>query len=88
VDIAYIALMIPFAGIALGAFGIWAGHKQEMIKKQAEIEASRAKQNAGANHELEQRLRVLERIITDKGYDVSQQIEDLRDETKKLEEMN
>lgn len=86
--IEYIALMIPFAGIALGAFGIWSSHKQEMIKKEAEIAASNAERYSGINHELEQRVQVLERIITDRGYDLSQQIEGLRDEPEKLEEMN
>jgi hypothetical protein len=31
-------------------------------------------------HDLEDRVRVLERIVTDKGYDVATQIEALRDQ--------
>ena len=86
--IEYIAIFIPFAGIGLGAFGMWIGHKQQMLKKQIKLEEAKAAQFDGMGQELEQRVRVLERIITDKGYDVSQQIEDLRDDPKKLEEMN
>ena len=85
--IEYIALLIPFAGIALGAFGIWTTHQQKMMKEQAKISAEKAAQYAVTNNELEQRVRVLERIVTDKGFDVSMQIEDLRDEPKQ-EELN
>jgi hypothetical protein len=48
-----------------------------------------AAQRASQTAELEDRVRVLERIITDRGYDVATQIEALRDtrvETRKLEE--
>jgi len=84
--IEYIALMIPFAGLAIGGFAIWTNHQQKMMDKQAVISAEKAAQYAVGNRELEQRVRVLERIITDKGFDVSMQIEDLRDaaETKEL----
>ena len=44
-----------------------------------------AAENAELRHSLstvENRLRVLERIVTDKGYDVATQIEALRDTTK------
>lgn len=48
--------------------------------------AEKAAQYAAQTEHLEQRVRVLERIVTDKGFDVSQQIDDLRDEptTKEL----
>ncbi|HYD25999.1 MAG TPA: hypothetical protein VEB68_14525, partial [Croceibacterium sp.] len=41
--------------------------------------AEKAAQYAASNQELEDRVRVLERIVTDKGYDVATQIEALRD---------
>ncbi len=47
--------------------------------------AEKAAQYAAHTEHLEQRVRVLERIVTDKGFDVSQQIEDLRDEPKTKE---
>lgn len=84
--IEYIALMIPFAGIGIAFFAIWTSHQQKMMDKQARISAEKAAQYAAGKSELEQRVRVLERIVTDKGFDVSMQIEDLRDgpETKEL----
>lgn len=85
-DITYIALMIPFAGIALGAFAVWTDHQRKVLDKQAEMSAEKAAQYAASNQKLEQRVQVLERIVTDKGFDLSMQIEDLRDEpqTKEL----
>lgn len=84
--IEYIAFMIPFAGIALGAFAVWTDHQRKVLDKQAEISAEKAAQYAASNQKLEQRVQVLERIVTDKGFDLSMQIEDLRDEpqTKEL----
>jgi len=67
-------------------------HKRNMKFKEKQLEvmgnetAEKAAQYAAHTERLEQRVRVLERIVTDKGFDVSQQIEDLRDapETKEL----
>lgn len=83
--IEYIALMIPFAGIGIAFFAIWTNHQQKMVDKQSKISAEKAAQYAANNQQLEQRVRVLERIITDKGFDVSMQIDDLRDDTKTKE---
>lgn len=64
--------------------------KIELEKKKLETlghqTAEKAAQYAAHTERLEQRVRVLERIITDKGFDVSMQIEDLRNEpeTKEL----
>lgn len=77
--IEYIAMMIPFAGIGIAFFAIWTNHRQKMIDKQSEISAEKAAQYVASNQKLEQRVRVLERIITDKGADIAEQIEDLRD---------
>jgi len=85
--IEYIALMIPFAGIGIAFFAIWTNHQQKMMDKQAAISAEKAAQYAVGNNQLEQRVRVLERIVTDKGFDVSMQIEDLR-ETSETKDLN
>ena len=45
-------------------------------------DAEKAAQYATNNADLEERVRVLERIVTDKGYDVASQIEALRDARK------
>jgi hypothetical protein len=52
---------------------------------QAQQTAEKAAQYATSNKELEDRVRVLERIVTDGGYDVATQIEALRD-TRRVEE--
>ncbi|MFN3725405.1 MAG: hypothetical protein ACK4SZ_03780 [Allosphingosinicella sp.] len=66
--------------------GIWADiHKRRLKFKERELElmshntAEKAAQYAAHTERLEQRVRVLERIITDKGVDVADQIEALRD---------
>ena len=84
--IEYIGLLIPFAGMAIGVFAIWTNHQQKMMDKQSTISAEKAAQYVAANQDLEQRVRVLERIVTDRGFDVSTQIENLRgeQETKEL----
>ena len=91
--IEYIGVMIPIIaivmGISLGFFGVWTQHKQKIAKLQMEATAQntaeKAAQYAASNKELEDRVRVLERIVTDKGYDVATQIEALRD-TRRVEE--
>ncbi len=85
--IEYLALLIPFAGIGVGVFAIWTSHQQKILKMQSEISAEKAAQYAVSNKQLEQRVRVLERIVTDKGFDVAGQIESLRDEPE-VKELN
>jgi uncharacterized protein with GYD domain len=55
------------------------------MQMQAQQTAEKAAQYATSNKELEDRVRVLERIVTDGGYDVATQIEALRD-TRRVEE--
>ncbi len=82
-----VAIMAVF-GIPLLA--IWTKHKEKAAAMQvsttAEATAEKAAQYASQVQALEDRVRVLERIVTDKGYDVATQIEALRDERRVLEE--
>ena len=73
-----LALLIPLAPFLLGAFVIWTRHQQKMADAQAQAPQVDDRQ-AAYTRELEDRIRVLERIVTDKGYDVATQIEALRD---------
>ena len=78
--------LIPFFAIAM-VFGIpmlaiWTKHRKDVMEVQARTTAERAAQYAASNKELEDRVRVLERIVTDKGYDVATQIEALRDQRR------
>ena len=68
-------LMIPI-------IAIWTSHQRKMAKMQMQAAAEKAAQYATQNTQLEDRMRVLERIVTDKGYDVATQIEALRDARK------
>ncbi|MCJ8189990.1 hypothetical protein MUY73_01360 [Sphingomicrobium aestuariivivum] len=55
------------------------GLKQRKMEIEAEQTAEKAAQYAVSNHELEQRVRVLEQIVTDGGAHTAAQIEALRD---------
>ena len=77
-----LALLIPLAPFLLGGFAIWTRHQTKMHEAQIKATAENAAQYASRNTELEDRVRVLERIVTDKGYDVASQIEALRDARK------
>ena len=72
-------ILIPLAPFILGGFVIWSKHQQRMIEKQSEMTAEKAAQYAAHTERLEERVRVLERTITDKGVDVADEIEKLRD---------
>ena len=72
-------VLIPLAPFLLGGFAIWSKHQQKMIEKQSEMTAEKAAQYAAQTERLEARVRVLERIATDKGVDLSDEIEKLRD---------
>jgi len=74
-----IFVLIPLAPFLLGGLVIWTRHSRRMAELRANDTAERAAQYATRNQSMEERLRVLERIVTDKGYDVATQIEALRD---------
>ncbi len=86
-------IMIPILGIVFGCtipvVAIWAKHKQKLAQMQinstAEHTAEKAAQYASQVQQLEDRVQVLERIVTDRGYDVATQIEALRD-TREVEQ--
>ena len=65
-------------------FAIYMGHRNKIAKLQitstAENTAEKAAQYASKVQQLEDRVQVLERIITDRGYDIATQIEALRDQ--------
>jgi hypothetical protein len=84
-------VFVPLAPFILGGFALWMRHQRRMFEHQraltdstAHASAEKAAQYAAHNQQLEERVRVLERIVTDKGYDVAAQIEALRD-TKRVD---
>lgn len=66
-------------GIGFAAFSTWMKHKEKMGQLLATETAEKAAQYAAHTERLEQRVRVLERIVTDRGVDVADEIEKLRD---------
>lgn len=72
-------ILIPLAPFILGGFAIWSRHKQKELELMSQSNTEKAAQYAAQNQRLEQRVQVLERIITDKSSSLSDAIEDLRD---------
>ena len=81
-DAGILALSNPIFAMLIPISAIWTRHRQKIAEMQMQTTAEKAAQYATHNSELEERLRVLERIVTDKGYDVASQIEALRDARK------
>lgn len=54
-------------------------HREKRMELEARMTAEKAAQYAAHTERLEQRVRVLERIVTDKGLEVADEIESLRD---------
>jgi type II secretory pathway pseudopilin PulG len=76
-----VALMIPIVAI-VGALVVrpWLAMQQRRLEIEAQMTAEKAAQYAAHTERLEQRMRVLERIVTDKGLDLTEEIERLRDD--------
>jgi hypothetical protein len=56
----------------------WFSYKEKQLDVQARVSAERAAEYAVSNSELEQRVRVLEQIVTDGGAQTAAQIDALR----------
>ena len=83
-----LAVSMPFL-MVLGI--VWIKQRNRLEEKKlsstSAATAERAAQYASHVQELEDRVRVLERIVTDRGYDIATQIEALRD-TRRVEELD
>lgn len=75
----WIWILIPLAAIGIAPFKMWLKLKERQMEAQNSLTAEKSAQYAAHTERLEQRVRVLERIITDKGVDLSDEIESLRD---------
>lgn len=67
-------------GVGGDMFRRWLKHKEKMAEALNTQIAEKAAQYAAHTERLEQRVRVLERIVTEKGITVADEIERLRDE--------
>lgn len=82
-------VLIPLAALAIPIIKVWTSHQQKIAEMQvgatAEQTAEKAAQYVSQIERLEARVQVLERIVTDRGYDIATQIEALRD-TRRVDE--
>ncbi len=73
-----LALLIPMMALMIPFFAIWTKHQRRMEEIRARATAEKAAQYAAHTERLEERVRVLERIITDRGTSLAHEIEALR----------
>jgi len=87
--LALTSLVADIAPFAMVVGIVWVRSRAQLdekrLKSTAEHSAEKAAQYASHVKELEERVQVLERIVTDRGYDISTQIEALRD-TRRVEQ--
>lgn len=75
----WIWVLIPLAAISLAPFRMWLKIKEKQISMQSNLAAEKSAQYAQHMERFEQRLRVIEQIVTDGGAQTASQIEALRD---------
>ena len=78
VFIPIIALTIPIVAIISRTVTKMIALKEKQLESQTAITAEKSAQYAAHTERLEARVRVLERIATDRGVDLSDEIESLR----------
>ena len=74
-----VAMMIPIIALLLIPMKQWLRLKEKQLELTSNLTAEKTAQYAAHTERLEQRVRVLERIATDKGIDLADEIESLRD---------
>ena len=84
-----LGILVPLAPFLMVVGIVWvkshARLEEKRIAATAESSAEKGAQYASRIAEMEDRIRVLERIVTDSGYNVASQIEALRD-TRRVEQ--
>jgi hypothetical protein len=79
---ATIWVLIPLAAILIAPFKMWLSVKEKQISTQSELAAEKSAQYAQHMERFEQRLRIVEQIVTDSGAQTEYQIEALRDQAR------
>lgn len=80
-------LLIPIMGISCGLVAIfggvvvrpWIRFQERKLELEADLMRQRIEMDAARSERLEQRIAVVERIVTDRGLSVADEIERLRD---------
>jgi hypothetical protein len=79
-DVFALLIMVTIPSLLLVyVFKRWFGLREKQLEMDASLAAEKAAQYATSNAELEQRVRVLEQIVTDCGAQTASQIEALRE---------
>ena len=73
-------ILIPLAAIFAGVVKRWIALQEARLDRVSRETTDEWTRSASQVERLEQRVRVLERIVTDKGLDLADEIEKLRDE--------
>jgi ABC-type phosphate transport system auxiliary subunit len=77
--IPFVAVSIPVVALLRGPLKEWLRVKERSLEIAASDAAEKAAQYAAKTERLEQRMAVLERIITDRSNHLADEIESLRD---------
>lgn len=80
----WIWVLIPLAAIGIAPFKMWLRVKEKQMDSQTNLAAEKSAQYAQHMERVEERLRVLEQIVTDRGVETAAQIEALRDRPRTL----
>lgn len=75
----WIWVLIPLTAIGVKGFRSWLQLKERQLDRQTSEAAEKAARYAAQVERLEARVQVLERIITDRGTALADEIERLRD---------
>lgn len=73
-------VLIPIVAILAGVIKHSMRLKEKRLDRAQEHETEMTRRHAAETRQLAERVQVLERIVTDKGLDVSIEIEKLRDQ--------
>ncbi|MEO6432454.1 MAG: hypothetical protein ABIO29_00545 [Sphingomicrobium sp.] len=84
----WIWVLIPLAAIGIAPFKMWIKVKERQLDAQNMLTAEKSAQYAAHVERLEQRVRVLEQIVTDKGVETANQIDALRHRDRRVLEDN
>ena len=76
----FMVLSIPILGILAGLCARWLKFKEQQIGVMSADTAEKAAQYAAKTERLEQRVAVLERILTDRSTVLADEIDRLRDQ--------
>lgn len=79
-----IVVLIPTVFLAY-AFRRFFAFREKQLELDTRLAAEKAAQYAASNAELEQRVRVLEQIVTDGGAQTAAQIEALRQQPRRID---